>query len=171
MQSWDDPVFLVGAARAGRLRVVEGARSRVELGSAGVATRPGYPSRPRGTDVECLRDPAKKKKKEIEVRRSRRGPVVSTELFTGPPVAGLIEGAGVPHSGDRGYTILLKKTVIKSTHTNKPAASPVLAQEKLAKDVVILDTAAGVHLHRLFRHLLGANPSQTKAIWDEVTHS
>ena len=43
-----------------------------------------------------------------------------------------------------------------------------LAQEKLAKDVVILDMQRVCSYTDYFVVCTGANPRQTKAIWDEV---
>jgi ribosome-associated protein len=43
-----------------------------------------------------------------------------------------------------------------------------LAQEKLAKDVVILDMQRVCSYTDYFVVATGANPRQTKAIWDEV---
>lgn len=69
-----------------------------------------------------------------------------------------------------GYTDLDLEKGSEETLTSQEQARRIagLAQEKLAKDVVILDMRPVCAFTDYFVICNGTNPRQTKAIWDEV---
>ena len=160
----DDPVLLVGADQLADFPTWKEPEAVLGLARLAVAARPGFtPTDPQPGITFFEMEPTPISSTEIR-RRVAAGE--STDGFLSPAVAAEIElPRSVPglesraiDSGDR--------TELTSLEQARRIAG--IAQEKLARDVVILDMRPVCTYTDYFVICSGGNPRQTKAIYDEV---
>ena len=165
---WDDPVFLIGADEFSDFlswREPEEVLRRTRLA---VATRPGFPRERLDTVLAELEHPERVRFFELEPT-----PVASRDLrarlAAGEDVSDDGAACGCGDPGPRGPLpphCGLHWVRLKPIEQARRIAA--LAQDKLARDVVILDMRPVCAYTDFFVVCTGGNPRQTKAIWDEV---
>ena len=166
---WDDPVFLIGADQFCDFLVLAWSPTRCSSGRASrVATRPGFPrerldagaraaAAPRARAV--LRDRAHSGRLERAARAARRRRRrVRRRAVRGRRAS----------SGRTGCMQPARYTENRLTPIEQARRIAALAQDKLARSVVILDMRPVCTYTDYFVIATGANARQTKGIWDEV---
>ena len=134
----------------------------------GVATRPGYPRERLDADARgaSARPTASSSSSSSRIRSPRTSCApTSRAARPGEAVPAAVAAdrrARRPLRRGRGYT----EGSLTSTEQARRIAA--LAQDKLARDVVILDMRPVCSYTDYFVVCTGNNPRQTKAIWDEV---
>ena len=163
----DDPVLVVGADELADFPSWKEPEAVLELARLAVGERPGHAVRRRAGGRHLLRDRADPGQlhRDPKPRRRRRADRRPRAACGGrrDRAARAIPGLDSRpiDSGDR--------TALTSLEQARRIAG--IAQEKLARDVVILDMRPVCTYTDYFVICSGGNPRQTKAIYDEVAHS